>query len=341
MLPEGLGTAAHAPGGVFDPFPTPPVQQREIADLELDIGKVADSRVVALYAEDGTPERFALLVQRPHETVERVPLPFQFVVGESVARAPSGLAQLVHRLLQLRVHGLLSSAFAVEVETEAAEPAVVEPLLDHIQGGRLLAHEEDALSVRQQAGDHVGDRLALPGSGRAVDHLVAPALPGRFDGAQLTEVGVHHRVLVAHLEQVVEFSAREILVGGQGARPVAAGGIAGFRFAAGEPPHERMGHAVLAHALQVFVHGHLGEGESPEEDFPRNRPIPFARHRSSHRLQVIGDSLLLVLREREIEAEFQQVRQRDIRLDFVVFAFQVPGAAHRFAHQVAGDEGER
>lgn len=100
-------------------------------------------------------------------------------------------------------------------------------------------------------------------------------------------------------------------------------------------------HALLAHALQVLVHGHLGEGEGPEEDLRRNRPFPFALHRLSNGLQVIGDSLLVVLRKGEIEAESQQVRQRDIRLDFVVFALQAPGAAHRFARQVAGDEGER
>ena len=341
VLPEGLGAAAQAPGGVFDPVPTLLVEQGEIADLEFDIGEVADSGVVALYAEDGTSERFAPLVQRPHETVEGVALPSEFVVGERVVLAPSGGAQLVHRLLQLRVHGLLSSALAVEVETEAAEPAVVEPLLDHIQGRGLLAHEEDALAVRQQAGDHVGDRLALSGSRRAVDHLVALAPAGRFDGAQLTEVGVHYRVLVADFEQVVESPAGKILVRGQGARRITAGGVTGLRFAAREPPHEGMGHALLAHPFQVLVHGHLGEGEGPEEDLRRNRPGPLALYGVSHRLQVMGNALFFVLREREIEAEFQQVRQRDIRLDFVVFAFQVPGAAHRLAHQVAGDEGER
>ena len=94
-------------------------------------------------------------------------------------------------LLQIRVHMPLVGLVRMEFETERAQAAFLEAVVDHVQGGSFLGDEQDLLAVRGCVGDDVRDRLRLAGSGRTLDDQIL-ALARRGDDLGLGGVGVQN-----------------------------------------------------------------------------------------------------------------------------------------------------
>ncbi len=83
----------------------------------------------------------------------------------------------------------------VDDRAELAETQVRDPPVDHVEGGALVADEEDALAPGEVIADHVRDRLRLPGARGPVDHETARRAR-EPDGARLARVGLGHEALL-------------------------------------------------------------------------------------------------------------------------------------------------
>ena len=71
---------------------------------------------------------------------------------------------------------------------EAAEVKGFETILNHVEGGSLVADEQDAFASGEMIADDVGDGLAFTGAGRTVDDE-GLASPRQLDGPRLTRIG--------------------------------------------------------------------------------------------------------------------------------------------------------
>ncbi len=136
----------------------------------------------------GHPDGAARGVEGFDVAIELVP-PLLESVELLVAEGPPGLQVLVEGSAQLGHHLPLVGLVAVELEAVVVEVPGLEAAVDHLEGGHLLADEEDALAVGYELGDHVGDGLALPRAGGAVHHE-ALACEGVLDAELLAAVGV-------------------------------------------------------------------------------------------------------------------------------------------------------
>ena len=76
----------------------------------------------------------------------------------------------------------------MQVEAERPEPDGIQPPGDDVKGGTFLGDEQHPPAVGDGPGQQVGDRLRLPGSGRALEHEGAAG--GRLaDRGDLGRVG--------------------------------------------------------------------------------------------------------------------------------------------------------
>src|SRR5262249_28257750 len=134
------------------------------------------------------------------------------------------------------------------------------PPLDNLQGGCLLADEQDGLAGGEELGDGVGDGLALARAGRSIDDQAGPA-DGRDEGRVLAAVGVEDVPGADRPGPVVQ-----LVGGGQVAREGQPHSNAGDGPAEVVPGDEPLV------AAQVFPHGQFLEAEDAQgdlvEDFP-------------------------------------------------------------------------
>src|SRR5262249_10863627 len=78
---------------------------------------------------------------------------------------------------------------AVTFQAEIAQPSLIKPPLDHIQSGRLLAHEEDRFTEGEELRDDVCDGLGLASARRTVEDQTNSPLR-RLDRLMLAAVRV-------------------------------------------------------------------------------------------------------------------------------------------------------
>lgn len=76
---------------------------------------------------------------------------------------------LVDGLAERGGEALLGAESAVQVHDQAIEALGPQSLGDRLDGGPLLSDEQDSPTSSSAGGDQVGDRLALPRTGRALD----------------------------------------------------------------------------------------------------------------------------------------------------------------------------
>jgi hypothetical protein len=59
---------------------------------------------------------------------------------------------------------------SMQDDRQVSESHLFQALLDNVESGFLLSNKQDTASCGSQAGNQIGDGLALAGSGRTVDH---------------------------------------------------------------------------------------------------------------------------------------------------------------------------
>ncbi len=169
------------------------------------------------------------------------------------------------------------------LQAEVAQPLGVEPPLDHLQGRRLLADEQDRLAGGEGLGDHVGDRLALARARRPVDDEVRAPTHGD-DRLVLAAVGVEDVEGLLGTDGPVE-------VGGE---RKAAGRLGAGREVAGDGPAEAVGGDLVAVAAQVLPHRHLLEAEDPQGRLVQDGPAGDLADRPADLVEVAGPCLRVV-----------------------------------------------
>ena len=95
----------------------------------------------------------------------------------------------VESLAQLFEDRLLVGGVGVELEAERPHADALEAPMHHLEGRHLGGDEQHRLPGRQAMGDEVGDRLALAGTGRPLQHEALP-VGGAEDRRQLARVRV-------------------------------------------------------------------------------------------------------------------------------------------------------
>src|SRR5690606_29939186 len=91
------------------------------------------------------------------------------------------------RAVELLQHIDLRGLIGVEFQTELAETLLLQPAVYDIQRRPLLSHEQHPATECQIVGDHVRDRLRLPGARWAIEDEIAP-LAGGDDSGDLRRV---------------------------------------------------------------------------------------------------------------------------------------------------------
>ncbi len=131
----------------------------------------------------------------------------------------------------------------MEREAIVPKPQLVETVLDHLERGHLLAHEEHLFLHRDQCGDDVRDRLALARPRRPLEDEGRPRL-GKLHRALLRRIGGEH----IHTPGIVEPLAGD-------ARHFRVHTLILQRFRIADiGAHETLGLDQLAMAAEVAVH---------------------------------------------------------------------------------------
>ena len=140
-----------------------------------DIGHGIERRVVAILDRG---------MKQVGDPVQFVALDPQFRCVDVPRDHPlAGLERTTDLLQDLPLVGVTR----VKFKTKMPEPALPQPIKNHIQGGHLLGHEKDFLTVMGGGRNDVRDGLRLAGSRWALNHQVPPA-PDLLDDFRLRGV---------------------------------------------------------------------------------------------------------------------------------------------------------
>ena len=259
------------------------------------------------------------LVQHLRVAAERAAPPRGVVeVERRQRRRRLGAAQ--QRGAQRRRHRGAGRLVRVQLEHVLVEPDVREPVVHDVERRRLLGHEQDGLPVRDQLGDHVRDRLALAGAGRAVHHERA-ALARGGHALALGGVGVEDRDRLLGRERVVQRrlgNRREVERSPHPRRP------------RGERADDRMRGDQLEVLAQVAVHRLLVEGERRQHDALLDRPRRMLGDRRADRAQQRRDLQRLLgvqLRQLDPEVVLELEPQRRVDERLLLGRQQLPDRA--------------
>jgi len=202
-----------------------------------------------------------------------------------------------HAPAKLLHHRGLAGLLAVDLQYVVAQPLVLQPPLDHLQGGHLLGHEQHPLVLRQGLGDDVADGLALSGAGGALEDEAYPPL-GHLDGLLLRGISVEDLEGIGGADHGIHAVS-----------PGMVGKCREQRRITGQRVDERMlGQPLVLHQ-QLLVHAELGEGEETEICAGLYLPSRGGRDGRPDPIQeaVQGDELLRPLWEVEREVDLQLV----------------------------------
>jgi hypothetical protein len=145
-----------------------------------------------MHAEGRPAQRRVGRVQRARVSIELVARGRQLGVCEGrIDRRRCGGERGPQRIEHRAFAGLV----AVKLKAELAQAAGRQARVHHLERGHLLADEQHAPATGQRLSDHVGDRLALAGAGRPLQHE-AGAGTGGGNRPGLARVGVEHLVAV-------------------------------------------------------------------------------------------------------------------------------------------------
>ncbi len=230
---------------------------------------------------------------------------------------------------QLVEHRAFGRFVRVQLQAERAQAHRLQPAVDNGQRSHFFSYKQHRLALRQGIADHVGDRLRLAGTGRAMQDK-ALAFAGRLDGIKLGSIGNNRRQ---------DRRLQIWIIRNRFRRPrQAASHQAGDNLVAQQ---------VLTAIAQVIPHDKLGKGENAEEcafdDIPAVLGHNPLAHRRKYQRQVYP---VLVLRQRvkalndDPEILPEHLQQGDVHLRIfitqandVAFQRRAPDNINRQQHQ--------
>ena len=116
------------------------IQRLKVAHVEWYMGHVPYQGKAALLLKDRASEWLSHLVESTNHMIE---LPAEFRQRNVVEVQPRHGPAIVDRLTELLVDSCLARSLTVQVQAEASQPCLVKPSLHYVQGGGLLADEQD------------------------------------------------------------------------------------------------------------------------------------------------------------------------------------------------------